>query len=319
MLATLAIGLLLAAAPPPTPTPDVVTLAFGGDVHGELHVRWTLEAGRNPFDGVAPLLSAADLAIVNLETVVAIRGRAQPKRYVYRAHPMLLRAASEAGIDVVNLANNHAWDLGEAGLLSTLDAVAEAGLRAVGGGRDRAEAEAPALIDVRGTTVAIVGVGRVGPMRGARAQPGRPGITSGFDAPRMIAAVEAAADRADVVVVTVHLGRERRSCPQPDDRRFVEALLDAGASVVVGHHPHRIQPIEHADGTLVAYSIGNLVFDARDPEGRRTGVLTVSVQRDGTVLDYAWHPAVIVDGAPTLLDGDASEAELAQLSAVRCD
>jgi len=288
------------------PTAPPITLAFGGDVHGEDNVRWTIEAGRDPFAGVSAALTAADVAIVNLETVVGRRGSAVPKRFVYRSSPRLLSLAADAGIDVVNVANNHAFDYGREGFEATLEAVDDAGLTAVGGGRSRAQAESPALVTVRGTTIAILGMARVELPPGARAYRGVPGVTNGFSDDRMRQAVQTAAAQADAVVVTVHMGQERSECPTVYDRDFVGMLVDAGATVVVGHHPHRVQGFVTHNGALVAYSIGNFVFDARTAEGRASGVLEVDLEADGSLLAHRWRPAYITDGQPRLLTGDAA-------------
>lgn len=296
-----------------------VTLAFGGDVHGEGHVRWAIEAGRSPFEGVSAPLAAADLAIVNLETVVGREGEPVPKRYVYRSSPRLLRLAADAGVDVVNVANNHAFDYGREGFEGTLEAIADAGLTVVGGGMDRSLAEAPALITIRGTTVAVLGMARVELPAGARAHRGLSGVTNGFADHRMREAVEAAATQADAVVVTVHMGQERSDCPTPYDRSFVQMLLDAGATVVVGHHPHRVQGFVTKDDALVAYSIGNFVFDARTPEGQVSGLLEVDLEPDGSLRGYRWLPAFIEDGQPSLLRGDdAAQARAAITDPALC-
>lgn len=283
-----------------------VTLAFGGDVHGEGHVRWAIEAGRDPFEGVSAPLEAADLAIVNLETVIGRGGTPRAKRYVYRSSPRLLSLAADAGIDMVNVANNHAFDYGREGFEATLEAITDAGLTVVGGGMDRARAEAPALLTIRGTTIAVLGMARVELPMGARAHRGLSGVTNGFADRRMREAVEAAATKADAVVVTVHMGRERSDCPTPYDRKFVQMLLDAGATVVVGHHPHRVQGFVTEGDALVAYSIGNFVFDARTSEGRVSGVLEVELEPDGSIRGHQWLPAYIEDGQPRLLRGDAA-------------
>ena len=298
--AAIAIAFELLRATPTTP----VTLAFGGDVHGEGHVRWTVEAGRDPFEDVRDTLAAADIAIVNLETVIGDEGEPLPKRFVYRSSSHLLSLAADAGIDVVNVANNHAFDYGREGFEGTLEAIADAGLTVVGGGIDRAQAEAPALLTIRGTTIAVLGMARVELPAGSRAHRGLSGVTNGFADRRMREAVTTAATQADAIVVTVHMGQERSDCPTPYDRRFVKMLLDAGATIIVGHHPHRVQGFLVEDDALVAYSIGNFVFDARTTEGRVSGVLEVAP--DGTLRDHRWRPASIEDGQPSLLRGEAA-------------
>ncbi len=304
-----------ATEPAVTQRREIVRLAFGGDVHGESNIRRALAAGENPFASVAPWLREADVAIVNLETTVGSGGTRQPKAFSFRAPSSLLDAAATAGIDVVNLGNNHAWDFGGDGLVATLGEVRRASLMSVGAGRSAADAYAPAIVEVDGVRVAFLGFSRVTASWATLAAEARAGVAHGFDLLRASSAVREAKRRADVVVVSVHMGRERAACPTTRDRAFADVMLEAGASIVAGHHPHVLQPIEHRDGKLVAYSLGNLVFDGRTGP-RPTGVLTVEVTRGGDVLRYEWAAASLVSGIPQAVDVDAqasSERALREL------
>jgi poly-gamma-glutamate synthesis protein (capsule biosynthesis protein) len=283
---------------------ETIRLAFGGDVHGESNIRRALAAGEDPFASVAPWLREADVAIVNLETTVGRGGTRQPKAFSFRAPSSLLDAAATAGVDVVNLGNNHAWDFGADGLAATLGEVRRASMVSVGAGRTAADAYAPAVVDVDGVRVAFLGFSRVTASWATLAAEARAGVAHGFDLLRASSAVREAKRRADVVVVSVHMGRERAACPTTRDRAFADAMLQAGASIVAGHHPHVLQPVEHHDGKLVAYSLGNLVFDGRTGP-RATGVLTVEVTRGGDVLAYEWAAASLVSGIPQAVDADA--------------
>jgi poly-gamma-glutamate capsule biosynthesis protein CapA/YwtB (metallophosphatase superfamily) len=288
-----------------TAPPRAVTLAFGGDVYGQPPVRGVLERGENPLAAVAPLLRGADVAIVNLETSVGSSGAPRDKQFVFQAHPNLLAAIADAGVDVVSVANNHSFDHGLDGFLETLDNVAAAGLAAVGGGRDAAEAWAPAIVPVGGVEVAVLGVAVIGPEDDDRAAGDRPGTTNGRDRDALVAAIEAAKVRTPIVVVMVHWGAELARCPRPWEQDLAQRMLDAGASVVVGAHPHVLQARVAGNGQLVAYSIGNFVFAGRSEATSRTGVLLVTVEPDGRVRDDQWEPARIdVSGRPIPLGGE---------------
>lgn len=301
-------------SPPTTPAPTTtapprpVTLAFGGDVYGHPPVARVLDRGENPLAAVAGLLSSADVAIVNLETAVGSAGAPRDKQFVFQAKPVLLDALRDAGVDVVSVANNHSFDHGLDGFLETLDNVAASGLIATGGGRDAASAYTPAYISVDGVEVAILGLAVIGPEDDDRAVGDRPGTTNGRDLDATIAAVRAAKQRTPVVAVFVHWGAELGKCPRASEQTLAQHLLDAGASVVIGAHPHVLQAIDVRDGQLVAYSIGNFVFRSRSEVTRATGVLHVTIDPSGSVIDHAWHPARIDDeGRPIPLEGQAAE------------
>ncbi|MCZ7526816.1 MAG: CapA family protein [Acidimicrobiia bacterium] len=308
----------------PTPTgggywvvtaPSTVTVALAGDVHGEGRVRGLLDAGGNPIGAVAPILSAADVAVVNLETAVGWTGRPAAKTYVFQAPPSLVDTLRAGGVDVVNLANNHALDHGPGALLETIDHARAAGLAVVGAGRDAAEAYAPAVVETGHGRVAVVGLTRVLPPGWAATATG-PGVASAFDEAASVAAVRAAAAAADHVVVTVHWGVELDRCPDPAQRRLADLLLGAGADVVAGHHPHVLQGIARRGRGLVAYSLGNFVWYHSRPPSSTTGVLTASLDRRGVVA-HRFVPARI-DGAgrPVPLGGVEAEAVAAEVAAL---
>lgn len=274
-------------------------LAFAGDVHGEPPVAGLLARGGSPFAAVSGVLRGADLAVVNLETGVDARGPAQPKDYVFSAPAALLPALADAGVDVVNLANNHALDYGPGGLDRTIRAARAAGLRVVGAGADSARAYAPALVRRGGQTVAIVGLTRVLPWLEWAATADRPGLASAYDVDLAVAAVRRAARRADTVAVTIHWGDELAACPDAVQLDLAARLARAGADVVAGHHPHVLQGVDRVGGALVAYSLGNFVWYADSEETTASAVLTAAVA-GGRVVGHTVTPASIdpATGAP---------------------
>lgn len=278
----------------PTPAAPPVTIAFAGDVHGEPPIADVLLAGDNPLEGVAPWLSEADIAVVNLETALGDIGTPADKTYTFRADASLADALADAGVDVVNLSNNHGLDYGHDAAEETVRIATDAGLAAVGYGEDAAAAYAPALFDVDGRTVAVLGLSRVFPVIEWEARDSRPGMASAYDLDRAVRAVRDASAMADHLVVTVHWGQERMTCPNGDQVTMARAFAAAGADVIVGHHPHVLQGVAEVDGTFVAYSVGNFVFYATKSEQRDTGVLTVTLGDDG-VEGYRWLPARIDD------------------------
>lgn len=297
------------------------TLAFAGDVHGEGKIAEAVAAGRNPLSPVQDILSAADMAVVNLETPLSTRGSPANKTYVFRGPPEMATDIAEAGVDVVTLANNHALDYGVGAMLDTLDHASAAGLATVGAGVDATAAYAPQVVDTPAGRVAVIGLTRVlhtlGWAQGERppveagqwqATATRPGLASAYDETAAVAAVGAAAQVADHVVVAIHWGTERADCPDADQRRLARLLTDAGADVIVGHHPHVLQGVQTIDGALVAYSMGNFVWYHNQAPSRYTGVLQVELP---VLDDPAWSfvPAEIAaDGSPYPASGTQGDA-----------
>ena len=294
-------------APPPAPTSgrsplqnDALTLAFGGDVH---FARQLAPLLRDPA-GLAelrPYLARADVAMVNLETAITERGSPAAKTYHFRSSPAALDVLAGAGVDVVTMANNHAADYGRVGLADTLTARDDSPVPVVGLGRDEADAYAPAVLTVRGRRVAVLGATQV-PDWTARthaARGDRPGVALSIDPTRLVRAVRAARERADVVVVYLHWGTDYTGCPDAAQRRTSRALAAAGADVVVGTHAHQVQGGGWLDRTYVGYGLGNFVWYSRNsPTQAATGVLTLTLSGRHVVKER-WQPLeVSADGVP---------------------
>jgi poly-gamma-glutamate synthesis protein (capsule biosynthesis protein) len=305
----------VATTPPPSvtvsPTPSAtraarpVTIAFGGDVHFEGASRAALTGG---LKAITPLLSAADVAMVNLETAVTDRGTKQPKDFNFRAPATAFAALRAAGVDVVTEANNHGEDYGEVGLRDSIAAARAARFPVVGVGLDADRAYAPWRVTVRGMRLAFFGATHVldDSLRAAwTAGEDKPGLASAYEEARLLGAVRAARRTADTVVVYLHWGAERHGCPIPRQYDIARKLVAAGADVVVGSHAHVLLGAGMLGRALVSYGLGNFVFYARGGLGAQTGVLTLTVT--GRHVDrYVWAPAVIVRGLPVPLSGTAA-------------
>ena len=289
------------AAPPPTAVPASTpeprtawTLLAGGDV---LMDRSEL-AGIDPFEFIRPPLASADLVIVNAEMAISDRGSPADKQYVFRAPPSAAATMAAAGVTAASLANNHAGDFGSTALVDSIELLEAAGVVPIGAGAGADAAYRHRLVEVAdAASVALVGASMIVPW-GFEATAARPGIASTWDSARVLDSVRAAAGEADVVVAVIHWGIERDPCPSADQRSLARALIGAGADIVIGHHPHVLQPVELIAGALVAYSLGNFVWHPRSGITGETGVLQVDFDGDAVVA-WTFHPHLLDDnGAP---------------------
>jgi poly-gamma-glutamate synthesis protein (capsule biosynthesis protein) len=261
---------------------DVVLAAVGdinlgdgvADVMAQRGTLW-------PWRDVAPVLRRADIAFGNLECSISTRGAPVPKEFNFRGSPSALRdVVRYAGLDVLNLANNHVGDYGTAALLDTVRAVRSSGAVPVGAGASLATARRAQVVTRLGLRVAFVGFSDIGPAS-FFAGPSSPG-TSFADAAGIAAAVRAARRRADVVVATFHWGVERDGAENDRQRGFATAAVRAGAAAVIGAHPHVLQPIRRpAARTVVAYSLGNFVWSAGSAASSSTGILSLRLSARG--------------------------------------
>jgi hypothetical protein len=248
---------------------------------------------RYPWLHVAPVLRRADIAVANLECAVSTRGSPWPgKQYTFRGRPRALRAmARYASVDVVSVANNHSLDYGRLAFADTLRYAREFGMKTIGGGRDLAAARRPAILGRGGIRVALLGYSDVRPL-GFDAGANTSGAAPAF--PWYITPdVRRARERADVVVVYFHWGIERTFTPNARQRFLARVSFDAGAHVVLGAHPHVLQPFESPRRRrLVAWSLGNFVFGANTPGTERTGILRMALGSRG-VNSYSLRRARI--------------------------
>jgi hypothetical protein len=279
---------------------DVVLQAVGdinmGDgVADAMAARGTLY----PWRDVAPVLRSADIAFGNLECSVSTRGAPVPKEFNFRGSPSALRQVVRyAGLDVLNLANNHVGDYGTPALLDTVRAVRASGAVPVGAGASLTAARRAQVVTRLGLRVAFVGFSDIGPAS-FFAGPSSPG-TSFAEVGAIDAAVRAARRSADVVVATFHWGVERDTAENARQRGFASAALQAGAAAVIGAHPHVLQPIRATRTTVVAYSLGNFVWSAGSGVTSSTGILQLRLSKRG-VEGVRLRRARIVATRPVLM------------------
>jgi hypothetical protein len=215
------------------------------------------------FAGAAEHFSQFDLAVGNLECVLSTSTEGAFGKCTLRGHPGWAHSLRAAGIRLVTLANNHAMDFETPGLLDTIRALDEAGIRYVGAGRNIDEARAPVIMELRGRRVAFLG--RTGVHVGARtvATATEAGVAF-LDEEELLEAVRRSAQQADDVFVLLHWGVEEYLMPAPSQRRLARQIAEAGCSVLFGHHPHVLQGVETFGRCLVFYSLGNFAFNEFD-------------------------------------------------------
>jgi poly-gamma-glutamate capsule biosynthesis protein CapA/YwtB (metallophosphatase superfamily) len=256
------------------------------------------------WSGLDGLFVEDDLTVINLECTPSDLGSPLDKEFTFRCPPEALPSLPANGIDVANMGNNHSGDFGKDALVDGRDQLTAAGVTPVGAGRNAAEAGAPALFDIAGWKVAVVGFGGVAPDDSWYATADTPGMRNGDDTASMVEAVEEADSVADLVVVTVHWGMELDTTPRPDDIERAHAMVDAGADVIFGHHSHRMQPLEMVGNTPVFWSLGNFVWPHNSVASATTAVARMVVAPDGTI-DACLIPAYIETHGHPVLTGEA--------------
>lgn len=314
-------GATTTAARGPEGSGRPVTITFAGDASFE---GVTEQVAANPtavLSGIAPALGDADLTIVNLEAALGKAGSPQDKTFTFRVPAEVTETLSSAGVDVATMANNHGLDFGQAGLQESLRIEQTSGFPIIGVGQNADEAYAPFVTEINGQRIGIVAASDVidDNLRSTWiATDAQPGLASAEEAQqaRLAEEVRSVRPTVDTLVVYLHFGVEKETCPNTRQKDLVALMVDAGADIVVGSHTHRLQGVGYRGDQLVAYGLGNFVFKAGSPAGNNSGILTATAT--GRRIDgFRWRPAVISGGIPSLLTGSAEASAQSAMDELR--
>ncbi len=271
----------------PRPSTDgrsPITLAFAGDTsfHNALHLRSPLVAAQRS-------LELPDFTILNLETSIAPPTVGAPqvqKEFLFRSDPAAVTLLSEAGVDAVTLANNHALDFGPAALEYGIDALTAAGIETVGAGANPAEAYTPLLVDVGAWRIGIAAFSRVPCDWSWAGENVRPQVA--WACPAFLEKAEMVVaemvEQVDVAVVMVHGGTEGQLCADPTMRSLNERWAALGAALIVNSHPHVVQGITSIEETIVIQSTGNFAFPPSTGLTANSGVFLATVSEQGVTV-----------------------------------
>lgn len=260
------------------------------------------QTGQSPLRHLRDLFRSADLAFVNLESPFSDQPQLRAAEMIFRADPSAIAVLKDAGIGIVSTANNHVRDCGARGIEFTLELLAQNGIAAVGTAATEAAAHEGRIVERNGVKFGFLAY--TYDQANGNHSTHDPRVC-GLDIPRMRQSV--AAMKADAVIVSMHAGVEYATRPHPTQTAFARAAIDAGAKLVVGHHPHVIQPPELYKGGLILYSLGNLVFDQNPPATKKGLVATVTFEGpqprtcDLTLVDIVNTAPQPAPGTSTLL------------------
>ena len=263
---------------------------------------------------VKPLLENADLSVVNLETTLSDQPYF-PKRgprpvafhttsdYVYASHPNGVKALKQSGIDIVDIGNNHNYDMLELGLNNSLSALDQAGILHFGAGTNEANAWAPAVVSSKGQTIAFVGCTTVRIPSSSVTKDDVPYVASdvlrkggaAYCAEATLrSAIIKAKQQSDIVVTMIHGGKEYSRIPLKKITYLTEVARQAGATLVINHHSHVVSGFSWKDQSLIAWSMGNFLFDQTVWPAFESYLLAVYL-RDGKIIRVYVEP-LIIDG-----------------------
>lgn len=306
-----------------------VTISLVGDILLDRGVEKVIqEHGADyPYSRVKSIVSKSDMAMGNLECPLTLEGIPvlKNRNIVFNADPANAYSLKKAGFDILNLANNHVMDYGSKGLLNTVIFLEKQGIATVGAGRNKDEAHKPAFIKKGLLTVGFISFSAF-PAEGYFYFEEKPDVAY-VDIDSIRSEIEVAREQCDFLIASFHWGREYDLYVSKAQRELAHHVIDSGADIIVGHHPHVLQGIESYKGKLIFYSLGNFVFDRQWQRGTDESVIiNISVSRAG-LEGVEIIPLKIKECQPAELKGEFSQQVLnrievlssEQLSLVRKD
>lgn len=280
---------LLLSLPVLTSHAEPVTLVFAGDIVLDGQPGLAIQAGRDPFTAFAPLFARADIRVANLECVVATIGEPEEKIFKFRAAPQTLDFLKRH-IDAVSIANNHSGDFGRPAFEQMLGLLDQSGIGHFGGGHNLLEAHKPLIIERHGLRIALLGYNEFMP-RSFEADAQGAG-TAWSEDEQVSADIHQARSHyhADIVIPIMHWGWENELQSSVRQQQLAHLMIDAGADLVIGGHPHVTQDVAYYHGKLIVYSVGNFMIDLLDNDNQARGwVLQLELDQQGV---RSWRTTV---------------------------
>jgi|SRR6056297_206435 len=294
------------------------TLLFCGD----LMLDWgVMESCDNhgyeyPLDHVSSLLKDFDFRFCNLECVISEDATPRPgKKYIFRAAPRYLRVLTAAGISGVTIANNHIMDYGEKGLVDTTVHLDAHNILRTGAGTDATNAYRPLVTNIRGIRLAVMGLCDL-QYEDGYADSKTAGIASG-DISSIAPVLKKYRDWNDIIAISIHWGNEYSDFPERSQVKLAHQLIDAGADIIIGHHPHVYQGIEIYKNKPILYSLGNFLFGSTNEDVRNNIVAGFTVEKNAVkkMVIYSIHGTNHQNNPfrPEQLKGEKAETVLSHL------
>jgi poly-gamma-glutamate synthesis protein (capsule biosynthesis protein) len=272
---------------------------------------------RYPFIEISDEIKLHDIAFANLESPISNRGKKySPNKGIYfRADPSVIDGLLYAGFDVLSLANNHVFDWGMDAISDTMDLLSRNGFRFSGVGSSRPEALRPAVIQINDKRIAFISYNDIFPF--SITDSGHTMVVPSVRNSDVEKEISFLNENYDVIIVSLHTGREYIPEPETEKVELMRRLVDYGADVVLGTHPHVIQGIEAYRDGIIAYSLGNLIFDQDWSEETSRGLLLEIAFHEDKPLYYYPRIVVIKDTRAFIMEDEPADTLLAHFTLPR--
>lgn len=235
-----------------------------------------------PFAGTDSILRSGDITLGNLEAAFAENGTPFDKRFTFKVPPEFAASLPEAGFNVLNLANNHILDYGEEALHRTIEVLDSLSLSYCGAGNDKKSACEPTILEKNGFKIAVFGYSMTFPSE-FWATDSSGGTCFPYES-MLKRTIPHYDSTCDIVIANFHWGRELKNQPRDYQQKMARRVIDLGADLVIGHHPHVLQGMEIYKNRLIAYSLGNFCFSSYSRRATESVILKVALDKNGLVF-----------------------------------
>lgn len=292
----------------PVEIPEKITISLVGDMMFDGSVGWVANSKGEDylFEGYTEYFKESDIVFGNLETAISHRGKPmEDKEYTFRSSPRIAAALKRHNFTAVSIANNHVLDYGYEAFDDTLKNLRDNGILYAGGGENKEEAQKGVFIEKNGIKVGFIAFSRVVPVVDWYAGSKKPGIIGAYKVheAEVLELLEQLKTQCDVLVVSVHWGKEHVLEAREQEIEAARKMIDAGADIIMGHHPHVVQGIEMYNGKPIFYSLGNFIFStSRSNISNKTIMAKVVVNSKREVESVQVVPGIITGGRPLPMD-----------------
>lgn len=290
---------------------EEVSLVAVGDISYSRGVERIIKKEKDvnyPFLKIQDYLKNADLVFGNLETPITQGAEIPDFEMIFRSNPGTEQALKQAGFSVLSLANNHIPNFGEKGLKDTFNYLDNAGIKYVGAGNNEQEANQPIYIEKNGIKFAFLAYNDTDVVPAFYEASNNRAGTAFMRIDKMTEAVKEVKQKSDFVIVSMHSGTEYTDKPNDSQINFAHAAIDAGANLVIGHHPHVVQTLEKYKGKFIFYSLGNFVFDQPQKQETKEG-LAIKVYFEKDEINKISLLPVVMENLAQPRTADTGEAE----------
>lgn len=301
---------------------EELVLSFAGDIMFDRSVAGFIKSKGEDyvFQGYEKQFKSSDIVFGNLETSLSNSGQPNiDKEYSFRSSPKLAPFMKKYNFTAMSIANNHSLDYGRAAFVESMKILKENGISYGGGGHNKKEATDGVIMERKGLNIGFIAFSGVIPNVDWYAGEKRAGIIGAYKVheAEVLKAVSELDSKCDVLVVSIHWGKEGATTVRAQESELAHKLVDAGADVIMGHHPHVVQNFELYNDKLILYSLGNFIFTTSYSEiSNKTILATAKFDKSGKLKSVEAVPGIIKGGRPFPMDEVSGRAYMDYLNGI---